>query len=102
MEEEKEASVKWTQKITVASVIKEKVKMRGSYQQTSVENAQVDLIQSQLTISKSTTLSQIVKRQELSRLKRIRKLREIKSPKIQLLLICSTWRVAEGIVIPNW
>ena len=61
MEEEKEASVKWTQKIMVASVIKEKVKMRGSYQQTSVENAQVDLIQSKLTISKSTTLSQIAK-----------------------------------------
>ena len=45
MEEEKEESVKWTRKTTVASVIKHKVVMRGSYQQTSVENAQVDLIQ---------------------------------------------------------
>ena len=61
MEEEKEESVKWTRKTTVASVIKHKEVMRGSYQQTNVENAQVDLIQSKLTISKSTTLSQIAK-----------------------------------------
>ena len=61
MEKEAEASVKLTRKTTVASVIKKIVHMRGSYQQTSAENAQVEVIQSKLTISKSLTLSQIAK-----------------------------------------
>lgn len=61
MEKEAEASVILTRKTTVASVIKKIVNMRGSYQQTSAENAQVEVIQSKLTISKSLTLSQIAK-----------------------------------------
>jgi hypothetical protein len=97
----------WTQKITVASVIKKKVKMRGSYQQTSVENAQVDLIQSQLTISKSTTLLQIAKQQELFRLKKTRVVRQqilmmVMVSMIKFLLISSTWPVVVEMVTPNW
>ena len=61
-----------TQKTTVASVTKEKVKMRGSYLRTSVENAQMDLIQSKLTIWKSTTLLQTAKQDQLPGLKKIR------------------------------
>ena len=97
----------WTQKITVASVIGEKVKMRGSYQQTSVENAQVDLIQSQLTISKSTTLLQIAKQQELFRLKKTRVVRQqilmlVMVSMMKFLLISSTWPVVVEMVTPNW
>jgi hypothetical protein len=96
----------WTQKITVASVIKKKVKMRGSYQQTSVENAQVDLIQSQLTISKSTTLLQIAKQQELFRLKKTRVVRQqilvMMVSMMKFLLISSTWPVVVEMVTPNW
>ena len=72
MEEEVEASVTLTQKTTVASVIKETVKVRGSYQQTSVENALVEHIQLKLTIQKSMRLLRIAKQEQLPGLKQIR------------------------------
>ena len=100
-EEEEKESVTWTQKTTVASAIKHKVVVHGSYQQTSVENAQVDLIRSKLTISKSTTSSQIAKQQELPRLKKIRLILLIVRMKDSLLLISCTWPVAEEIVTLN-
>lgn len=92
MEEEKEDSATWTPQTTVASVIKETVKMRGSYQQTRTENAQVDLIQSKPTISKFTTLSHNAKQQELPKLKKINLTLQMSLMmlRIQLLLICST------------
>jgi len=101
-EEEEKESVTWTQKTTVASAIKHKVVVRGSYQQTSAENAQVDLIQSKLTISKSTTSSQIAKQQELPRLKKIRLILLIlRMENRRFLLISCTWPVAEEIVTLN-
>ena len=102
-EEEDLESVKWTQKTTVASAIKHKVVVRGSYQQTNVVNAQVDLIQSKLTISKSTTSSQIAKQQELPKLKKIRLIWQIllMMLRIQLFLISSTLPVVEETVTHN-
>ena len=102
-EEEDQESVTWTQKTTVASAIKHKVVVHGSYQQTSAENAQVDLIQSKLTISKSTTSSQIAKQQELPKLKKIRLIWQIllMMLRIQLFLISSTLPVVEETVTHN-
>ena len=98
MEEEAEESVKLTLKTTVASVIKEMANLRGSYQQTSAENAQVEVIQSKLTISMSTTLSQIAKQDLLIEqwmIKRIVSLVILQQIACHELITYNTWPVEE-------
>lgn len=105
MGEEEQVSARWTPKTTTAFVCKGTVHMRGSYQLTSAENAQVIRNQSIQTISTSTISSQIAKLELLIKQYLTRcTFPQVVVNKIILLsnIISNSWLVVEAMATNKW
>jgi hypothetical protein len=105
MGEEEEVSATWTPKTTTAFVCKGTVHMRGLYQLTSAENAQVIRNQSIQTIWTSTISSQIAKLELLIKQYMTRctfPQEVVNNLSLLLNIISNFWLVVEAKATPKW